>query len=797
MEPFSESVHAWLEAFRASQARRAPCGSSRPSSPPARRLRARGAGRRARRGRVLVVLGRAARPAGPRRRRRLRGARADAPRAAALLLYRRSRARRGTLSDGTRPRTARPSWTGKAAGSGSTTSRWRSCAARSCCSTSGRWRASTASASSRSCAGSSGASPTRSWWSACTRRSSPTSTTTRAVRAAVARHRIEHPVLDDPAMTTWDAYAVEAWPTLVLIDADGRVALTVSGEGHARRAGARRSRRSSPRPSAQRHAAPRAAARSTTRAGPAQGTGELAYPGKVAIEDGATRAPRVAIADTGHDRVLVCGAQRRGRDRARRALPAPGRALRRRRRHRSLLVCETGADRVWRIPLDGRGAELVTDRLKSPWDVLVWHGHTIIAEAGRHRLWALDRAGELQVVAGTGAEALRRRARAGGLLAQPSALALTADGDLAFLDAEASALRVVRAADVRGRDARGRRAVRLGRRRRRRRARAAAAPARPRARPRRRALHRRHLQRPHPRLARRAPVDGPGRGLRRARRDRRPARRPPARRRHRQPPHRARRPAARAARWRSTSAAQRRATRPPASPRRSPGRSCSRRARRLRVALDLDPGDDDLDPAGGPPVRVARSPTSRACCASRRRWTAAALPGAVDLALGTGSGRVDRRAAGRDLRPGRLPPAPHAARLRRPSNPSRGVDPCPSCPRSRSPRAGSTRALRGATIESTLAPGHQRAEDVRPAAARARRAARSTGVRRHRQAPRRRRLRRPARARAPDVRRAACSSTTSARRCATAPRGCWSASTTAASCACASSAPSSARGSRC
>ena len=30
-----------------------------------------------------------------------------------------------------------------------------------------------------------------------------------AVRAAVARHRIEHPVLDDPAMATWDAYAVQ------------------------------------------------------------------------------------------------------------------------------------------------------------------------------------------------------------------------------------------------------------------------------------------------------------------------------------------------------------------------------------------------------------------------------------------------------------------------------------------------------------------------------------------------------------------------------------------------------------
>ncbi|WP_187369286.1 thioredoxin domain-containing protein [Baekduia soli] len=40
-------------------------------------------------------------------------------------------------------------------------------------------------------------------------------------------------MLDDPGLVTWDAYAVRAWPTLVLVDAEGRVALTVSGEGHA------------------------------------------------------------------------------------------------------------------------------------------------------------------------------------------------------------------------------------------------------------------------------------------------------------------------------------------------------------------------------------------------------------------------------------------------------------------------------------------------------------------------------------------------------------------------------------
>ncbi|QEC47178.1 hypothetical protein FSW04_05960 [Baekduia soli] len=110
-----------------------------------------------------------------------------------------------------------------------------------------------------------------------------------------------------------------------------------------------------------------------------------------------------------------------------------------------VLVCETGADRVWRIALDDGTRELVTDRLASPWDVIRWRGHLVIAEAGRHRLWAVDRDGELQVLAGTGAEALHDGPGLEAVLAQPSALAVTADDDLAFLDAEAGALRVLRA----------------------------------------------------------------------------------------------------------------------------------------------------------------------------------------------------------------------------------------------------------------------------------------------------------------------------------------------------------------
>src|SRR6202162_621289 len=53
-----------------------------------------------------------------------------------------------------------------------------------------------------------------------------------AVERAVARHRIAHPVLDDPELETWQQYGVRAWPTLVVIDPDGYVVAMASGEGN-------------------------------------------------------------------------------------------------------------------------------------------------------------------------------------------------------------------------------------------------------------------------------------------------------------------------------------------------------------------------------------------------------------------------------------------------------------------------------------------------------------------------------------------------------------------------------------
>ena len=53
-----------------------------------------------------------------------------------------------------------------------------------------------------------------------------------ALAAAVDRYHITHPVLDDPELTTWQAYTARAWPTLVVVDPEGYIVAHLSGEGH-------------------------------------------------------------------------------------------------------------------------------------------------------------------------------------------------------------------------------------------------------------------------------------------------------------------------------------------------------------------------------------------------------------------------------------------------------------------------------------------------------------------------------------------------------------------------------------
>ncbi len=52
------------------------------------------------------------------------------------------------------------------------------------------------------------------------------------IRKKVAEYGIHHPVVNDANQVLWNRFGVSSWPTLVLIDANGRYVGALPGEGH-------------------------------------------------------------------------------------------------------------------------------------------------------------------------------------------------------------------------------------------------------------------------------------------------------------------------------------------------------------------------------------------------------------------------------------------------------------------------------------------------------------------------------------------------------------------------------------
>jgi DNA-binding beta-propeller fold protein YncE len=285
---------------------------------------------------------------------------------------------------------------------------------------------------------------------------------TARIRDASIRLGATHPILNDRQFRVWRAYAVRAWPTLVAVDPSGSVIGMSAGEFTA----------DAVSPFVERVLAA-ARAEGTLRSEPLHGEpesssiapGELAFPGKVAL-----RGDRIAIADTGHHRVLV------GR------LDGDGDSMRVERvvgtglagfddgdtpSFRSpqglaltddvLYVADAGNHAIRAIALAtghtrtlaGTGTQLRTIRdrdagaLSSPWD-LALVGETLhVAMAGVHQIWSVDvHGGTAAPWAGSGAEELHDGSPHEAALAQPMGLALAGDR-LLVADAESSAVRTI------------------------------------------------------------------------------------------------------------------------------------------------------------------------------------------------------------------------------------------------------------------------------------------------------------------------------------------------------------------
>lgn len=121
-----------------------------------------------------------------------------------------------------------------------------------------------------------------------------------ALAAAVERYEIAHPVLDDPELTTWQAYSARAWPTLVVIDPEGYIAANLSGEGHV--AGLR---------SLVAELVEEHEAKGTLHRGdgpyvaPEPVARDLRFPGKaISLADRGSRPGTFLVADTGHHRLV-------------------------------------------------------------------------------------------------------------------------------------------------------------------------------------------------------------------------------------------------------------------------------------------------------------------------------------------------------------------------------------------------------------------------------------------------------------------------------------------------------------
>lgn len=280
------------------------------------------------------------------------------------------------------------------------------------------------------------------------------------IRDAAARLGNTHPIVNDRQFRIWRSYAVRAWPTLVLVDPTGRVLGQHSGEFTADQIA----------PIVERMIVPFEAAGELVRGTPhpapdepARRPGLLRYPGKVAVD-----GERIAIADSGNDRVIVARLASDGRRaRIERVAGAPGGGFEDGDAGRfrypqgmafdgdRLFVADAGNHAVRALDLTtghvgtvaGTGeqlrrmSDLRAGSLSSPWDVALDGEMLYVAMAGIHQLWAFDlRVRTGTPLSGSRVEDIVDGRHAEAALAQPMGL-LVYDERIWFVDAESSAVR--------------------------------------------------------------------------------------------------------------------------------------------------------------------------------------------------------------------------------------------------------------------------------------------------------------------------------------------------------------------
>jgi thiol-disulfide isomerase/thioredoxin/sugar lactone lactonase YvrE len=287
-----------------------------------------------------------------------------------------------------------------------------------------------------------------------------------AIRNAIMRYNISHPVVNDSEMLIWRKFGVRAWPTLALVDPQGRYLGSQGGEGnrelfdkvigslveHHRAVGTLNEEPLTFELEANK--APRTV---------------LRYPGKILADEA---SGRLFISDTAHNRIIVCemsgrlidvigtgeiGATDGSFDAATfdhpQGLCLVGsklyvadtenhliRAIDQENRTVTTLA-GTGSQGRPRTPPSTR----LETALNSPWALCHINGVLYIAMAGPHQIWSHQLGtNTIQIHAGTAREDVTNGPLADSAFAQPSALAVSADSEAFYVaDSEGSSIRRV------------------------------------------------------------------------------------------------------------------------------------------------------------------------------------------------------------------------------------------------------------------------------------------------------------------------------------------------------------------
>ena len=284
------------------------------------------------------------------------------------------------------------------------------------------------------------------------------------LRRIIVRYDLDHPVVNDVRFEIWKSYGARAWPTQVLIDPEGYVVGTASGEGNGdafdqaiaaviRVFDEQRKIDRTP------------LAMSPERERVTMGT--LAFPGKVLVDEA---SDRLVVADSNHHRVLVATLDGRVTDvigdgavgwiddafeRARFYRPQ-GLAL----RGDALFIADTEnhlvrvadlrARTVATVAGTGRqgrwgdhGGDVHETPLSSPWDLALGRALLFVAMAGVHQVWMIDLERGLALpYAGSGREARVDGPAEEAAFAQPSGLAI--DGQTMYVaDSESNIIRAI------------------------------------------------------------------------------------------------------------------------------------------------------------------------------------------------------------------------------------------------------------------------------------------------------------------------------------------------------------------